>query len=289
MTKTYRTTKIQWTQYTWNPIRGCTPASEGCINCYAKRMAAWRFAALASNLDKDKEFKPRVIHEKIEEPLKWKKPRMVFVGSMGDIFHEDIPAKDIIHMFDIMQRCKTHTFQVLTKRPERMAEVLFGKEGDWYLGGGDYIKNVWMGVTAENQRMLDYRVHFLATHWAGIRYVSCEPLLEPLNMYDWLEIAKEKGTGKTVFSGWKPAIDWVIVGGETGSSARVCREDWISDIYNQCKDANVPFFFKQPGRKWIPTCIGDQPNQDCENCLGLDCTYGIKRWKERREWPNAAR
>lgn len=271
MTRTYRTTKIEWTQHTWNPIRGCTPVSEGCINCYAKRMAA-RFG--------DKEFKPTVHSERVSEPLKWKKPRMVFVCSMGDIFHEDISDHDLHDIFAVMAEAKKHTFQLLTKRPERMADFLtsgYFPDKFWHDYGKTYewpLPNVWMGVTAENQRWLDYRAHYLIKYWHGVKFVSCEPLLGAIDVKPYLTF-RETGNPReelldVKWAKYKSGIDWVIAGGETGPGARECQEPWIRSIYEQCQAARIPFFFKQGGSKFIHN----------------GAPYLIeKEWQEHREWP----
>lgn len=280
-----RTTKIGRTQSTWNPIRGCTPASEGCDHCYAKRMAL-RFG--------DKNFRPQTIPKRLDEPLKWRKPRMVFVGSMGDLFHEDISTGFIQSVFTIMANARQHIFQILTKRPNRMLKILTHWESTGLLlrsGFGCTLPNVWLGVIAENQQTADERIPLLLQTPAALRYVSCEPLFEPINLNDLPSIS---GIGRyldslscagIVGSEILGKLDWVIVGGETGPGARECREEWVSNICEQCQAADVPFFFKQAGARWkreySDWCFRCTPNpKDCVECRG---------WKLRREWPNAAK
>lgn len=268
MTITYRTTKIQWTATTWNPARGCTAISAGCLNCYAKRLAK-RFG--------DAEFTPTMIMERVTQPMKWRKPRMIFVCSMSDLFHDSIPDEFITEVYATMLKCPQHTFQVLTKRPERMRRFVNTFSG--MLDG--YPKNIWHGVTAENQVEADRRIPILLTTQCGIKFISAEPLLELIDIWQYLGGNRNPIGSKFMGRG----LDWVIVGGETGSQARECREEWIKRIFEQCLNANVPFFFKAPGRKWKPTCVGQDAGQDCMNCLGLDCTHGIKRWEQHRKWP----
>jgi protein gp37 len=301
-------TKIEWAQYTWSPIRGCTPVSAGCDNCYAEKMAK-RFNGKCDACNSsgrimlehpgcpqcngtgknDEYFKPAMIPERLEEPLHWKKPRMVFVGSMGDLFHDDITDSFILEVFEVMAKCKQHTFQILTKRPKRMKNFINkiryvpSRDSRDLTGALDYVPNVWLGVTAENQKAADERIPLLLQTPAALRFVSCEPLLENINPI-------LKGTDARIWTmGWKYIsnnIDWVIVGGETGPNARECHEKWVKEIYEQCEESKTPFFFKAPGHKWVPTCIGNDQGQDCDSCLGLNCTYGTQRWRERREWPN---
>ena len=229
------TTKIEWTNETWNPVTGCTKISTGCRNCYAERMAK-RLAGRYGYLPWPYEFDVTFHKEKESQPFRWKKPRMVFVCSMGDLFHEGIPGAYITNLFEIMAINKQHTFQVLTKRPRRMLDVLYGEEGFWYLGGGDFIPNVWLGVTAENQETADERIPLLLQATGFTKFASVEPMLEGvmLDGYLFQELAPQ-------------TLDWVICGGETGHGARPMKAEWAIDLHRQCKDAGVPFFFKKPG------------------------------------------
>lgn len=237
--------KIAWTDATWNFLRGCTHVSEGCRNCYAERLSHWlvQSGMPYEGLDIVKgtpegpkwtgkmEFAP----EMLEIPLNWKKPRKIFVNSMSDTFHPDIPAEIIINGFEVMAACRQHTFQVLTKRPERIGPVLYGEEGRWYLGGGDFLPNVWLGFSAEDQETFDARaLEMVKSGWPGIRWVSLEPLL-----------------GRTDISAFVYQLSWVVVGGESGPSAKPTHPDWVRSIRDCCVAAGVPFFFKQWG-EWGP-------------------------------------
>ena len=207
---------IEWTESTWNPVSGCTKVSAGCLNCYAERMAK-RLKAMGQERYKNG-FKVTLHPEALYEPYRWKKPRTVFVNSMSDLFHEEIPTEFIQDVFTVMNN-KRHTFQILTKRSGRLRELAPLLE---------WSENIWMGVTIENN---DYvaRADDLRAVSAAVRFLSLEPLLGP--MPD-LELN---------------GIDWVIVGGESGPGARVMLENWALDIKEKCKDKNVPFFFKQWG------------------------------------------
>ena len=212
--------KIEWTEHTWNPITGCTPISEGCRNCYARRMHS-RLQAMGQ--DKYKyDFNTIVVHLGVfNEPIRRKKPSMYFVCSMSDLFHKDVPPGDIKAIFNVMEQCKHHTFQVLTKRPERLRELML----KWYPQGVP--KNIWLGVTIENQDNID-RALYLDLD-ANARFISCEPLLGPIDFGGIL---------------WHH-IDWVIVGAESGPGARPMKEDWVRSIRDQCIVAEIPFFYKQ--------------------------------------------
>ncbi|WP_027127957.1 DUF5131 family protein [Fusobacterium perfoetens] len=209
--------RIEWTEETWNPITGCTPISEGCKNCYAKKMAK-RLKAMG-NKRYINGFVPTFHEEILELPLKWKKSRMVFVNSMSDIFHENIKDEEIEKIFKIMNLAKEHTFQVLTKRSKRMVEL--SKKLN-------FTDNIWMGVTVENKDSL-YRINDLLKIKCKIKFLSCEPLLEDL------EDVKLKG------------IDWVIVGGESGTKAREIKKEWVENLLKKCREENISFFFKQWG------------------------------------------
>lgn len=202
---------------TWNPVTGCTKISQGCKNCYAERMAK-RLVAMGSNRYLDG-FRVTLHPDLVDMPRKWRQPRVVFVNSMSDLFHDDIPLAYIKRVFATMQECPHHTFQVLTKRSERLAEL--ASELPWPA-------NVWMGVSVEDARVL-HRVHDLASVPAAVRFLSLEPLIGPLDTVPL--------TG----------IHWVIVGGESGPRARAMRKDWVTSIFRQCRAARVPFFFKQWG------------------------------------------
>jgi protein gp37 len=208
---------IEWTESTWNPLTGCTKVSPGCTHCYAERMAKRLQAMGQPNYARGFEL---AMHEHaLELPLRWKKPQVVFVNSMSDLFHEQVPEAFIQRVFDVMRRAHWHNFQVLTKRAARLEQM--SPAIDWPA-------NVWMGVSVETRKYA-FRIDHLRRTEAFTKFLSLEPLLGPLPDLD-LE-----------------GIDWVIVGGESGPQARPMRESWVVDIRNQCRDAAVPFFFKQWG------------------------------------------
>ena len=208
---------IEWTDSTWNPATGCTKISPGCKNCYAERMAKRLKAMGQPNYSNGFEL---ALHQHVLElPLRWKKPRTIFVNSMSDLFHEDIPLEFILRAFDVMNRAHWHRFQVLTKRSERLFEL--NSKLLW-------TSNIWMGVSVENQDF-SFRIDHLRKTKARVKFLSLEPLLAPIHQLD-LRV-----------------IDWVIVGGESGPNARPMDPSWVLDIRNQCLRANVPFFFLQLG------------------------------------------
>lgn len=208
---------IEWTETTWNPVTGCTKISHGCKHCYAERMAK-RLQAMG--LDKySAGFSVRTHESTLAQPLRWKKPRLVFVNSMSDLFHPDVPTTFIESVFGVMNRAERHTFQVLTKRPERVAEM--GSLLRW-------TSNIWMGTSIESERWL-WRLDALATTGASTKFLSLEPLLGPLSS---LPLA---------------GIDWVITGGESGPGARPMEADWVREIRDNCVRSDMPFFFKQWG------------------------------------------
>jgi len=209
--------KIEWTESTWNPVTGCTKISEGCRHCYAERLAK-RLHAM-KNPRYENGFKVTLHSDLIDLPLKWKKGRVIFVNSMSDLFHEDVPFNFIEAVFNTMARANHHVFQVLTKRSERMAKL--APELQWP-------DNVWMGVTVENQEAIN-RIYHLQETPAKVKFISAEPLIESLP-----DLPLQ-------------ALNWVIVGGESGPKARPIKQSWVTDIRNQCQQSKVPFFFKQWG------------------------------------------
>lgn len=211
--------KIEWTESTWNPITGCNKVSSGCKNCYAERMAL-RLQAMGQNNYKNG-FELTLHEHMLERPLQWKKPQMIFVNSMSDLFHEDVPLEYIRRVFDVMNRAHWHQFQVLTKRAERLEEL--SPLLNWS-------PNIWMGVSVETQKYT-FRIKHLQHSNAYIKFLSLEPLLGPLPD---LNLA---------------GIDWVIVGGESGPNARPVEQSWILEIRDQCLTTDTPFFFKQWGGK----------------------------------------
>lgn len=208
---------IEWTDSTWNPLTGCTKISPGCKHCYAERMAKRLQAMGQSNYVNG--FKLTSHEHVLEQPLSWKKPHMVFVNSMSDLFHEDVESDFIQKVFDVMRRAHWHTFQVLTKRSKHLLEM------DPHI---DWPSNVWMGVSVENSDYT-FRIDHLRQTRACTKFLSIEPLLGPLSSLSL------------------NYIDWVIVGGESGPGARPMKEEWVIEIRNQCQAASVPFFFKQWG------------------------------------------
>lgn len=279
-------TKIEWADYSWNPLRGCTRVSAGCHNCYAERMAH-RFSGPGQPYEGLTEMrngrpswtgKITLAEHKLTEPLRRKKPTRYFVNSMADLFHDGVPFEFIWQLFAVMARTPHHTYMILTKRPERMAEevnhmgsfidpkniplrvldAVLTRDRDnpipWPL------PNVYLGVSVEDQAAADERIpHLLATP-AAVRFVSCEPLLGPVDLSEGLrgferrEYVKESGE-----KSWYPAqaktLDWVIAGGESGPRARPAHPDWFRRLRDQCAEAGVPFFFKQWG-EWIGTGEG---------------------------------
>lgn len=208
---------IEWTEMTWNPVTGCSKVSAGCKYCYAERMAK-RLKAMGAVRYRNG-FKVTLQTDLLETPMKWREPRVVFVNSMSDLFHEDVPFEYIDKVFATMVKCPQHTFQILTKRSERLREV--ASQLPW-------APNIWMGVSVEDERVID-RINDLQHVPAHIRFLSCEPLIGPL---DHLPLEQ---------------IHWVIVGGESGPGARPMRQEWVKSIYKQCRNFKVPFFFKQWG------------------------------------------
>ncbi|TAK84811.1 MAG: phage Gp37/Gp68 family protein [Betaproteobacteria bacterium] len=208
---------IEWTEMTWNPVTGCTKISQGCKHCYAERMAR-RLEAMGSDRYRNG-FNVTLHPDLLDVPRRWRQARIVFVNSMSDLFHDEIPLAYIQRVFATMRDCPHHTFQVLTKRSERLAQL--APQLPWP-------RNVWMGVSVEDARVI-HRVADLQTVPAAVRFLSLEPLIGPL------EALPLEG------------IHWVIVGGESGPKARPVRKEWITSIFRQCRAARVPFFFKQWG------------------------------------------
>jgi protein gp37 len=212
-------TGIEWTEATWNPVTGCSKVSPGCAHCYAESISL-RFGWSRKPWLPDHATENVLLHwQRIEQPLHWRRPRMIFVNSMSDLFHELVPLDFIRGVFEVMTAAEKHTFQILTKRHERMAEL--APQLSWPA-------NVWMGVSIENRRWAE-RAAYLRKVPAAVRFISAEPLLGPL---DGLDLA---------------GIDWLIAGGESGHGHRPCRAEWLRDLRDACRQARVAFFFKQWG------------------------------------------
>lgn len=271
-------TKIEWADEVWNPVTGCTPVSAGCENCYARRVAnrlRGRFGYPA-----DDPFRVTVHPDRLEEPTRWRKPRRIFVCSMGDLFHEDVPPGAVASVVAVMMKCKRHTFIVLTKRPERMRAAM----ESWPLL--DPLPNVWFGVSVENQPAADERIPHLLKIPASVHMVSVEPMLGAVDLERVLwpglsnhrvdvlrggywnkagirwggasaDLGEPKG-GFTNHSDIPGRASWVICGGETGPGARPMSLEWSRSLRDQCQAAGVPFFFKSHGdaRGWKQESCG---------------------------------
>jgi len=269
-----RKSKIEWTDATWNPIRGCSRVSEGCRNCYAELMAA-RFSGPGQAYEGLAEMTPAgprwtgkivLVEKHLEDPLRWKKPRKIFVNSMSDLFHEDIPPSVIAKIFAVMAAAPEHTFQLLTKRPERMQDLLAWDEFPnivrqesvaftWDYDGDWPLPNVWLGVSCEDQRAADRRIPLLLKTPAEIRFVSAEPLLGKIDIFDSCcprPIQVPLGTTPPLGN-----LHWIIAGGESGRGARPIHPDWLRSLRDQCEYAGVPFFFKQWGEFGLRRTWGD--------------------------------
>ena len=282
-------TRIEWADTVWNPVTGCNKVSAGCANCYAERMS--KRLAGRYGYPKDEPFRVTLHPEKLDEPLKWKKPRRIFVNSMSDLFHEDVPDRFIIKVFETMANAQWfngHTFMVLTKRPERMKRIVEAIKDDLdeqaeleKLPNGMTrrkmtfhfpLQNIWLGVSVENQAAADERIPLLLQTSAAVRFISAEPLLGPVSLSQWL-----------LSPGWVPTynnpdnynceesaeptnenIQWVITGGESGPGARPVHPDWVRSLRDQCQAAEVPFFFKHWG-EWQTFYDRDMDDPDWRN------------------------
>lgn len=288
--------KIEWTDTTWNPVVGCARVSAGCEHCYAETMAA-RHVLMSQAQGRKSPYLPVVdverrrwnrkavfLPERLGDPLRWRKPRRVFVNSMSDLFHEDISFEQIAAVFGVMAAAPQHTFQVLTKRPARMLEFFrwLGNNGramiaeaahdqvpcfSWEesddFSGPWPLPNVHLGVSVEDQRAADERIPVLLECPAALRFLSVEPLLGAVDLWPSFSIVDSNGepSGPRCNADGSPAIGWVIVGGESGPGARPCKGDWIRSIVAQCGEAGVPVFVKQLGARWAQT-LSNTSNPD---------------------------
>lgn len=262
-------TKIEWASHTWNPTTGCSKVSVGCVNCYAERL--WpRLRAMGNNVFKDRNFNDVAYHpERLDQPLRWTKPRKIFVNSMSDLFHDDVPEKFIAKVFAIMDLARQHTYMVLTKRPERAHKLLNNEDFQFHIGwfqsqairefglpepkeiGPFPLKNVWIGVSVENQTTADERIPLLLQTPAVVRFISAEPLLGSIVLRrkagDEHEIIQSTLMGhlNEYSRPVERGIDWVICGTESGPNRRPAKVEWIRGLKDQCLSAGVPFFLKQ--------------------------------------------
>lgn len=269
-------TKIEWTDATWSPVTGCTKVSAGCKHCYAERLFPRVYGresvgSLATGDYRQRQFTDVRCHpERLDQPLRWKKPRRIFVNSMSDLFHEDVPDEFILQVFDVMRQslnghavalnrlAATHTFQILTKRAWRM-QYFMGRlvwDNGLRLGGegrpaGPMLKNVWLGVSVENQATADERMPLLLQTPAAVRFVSYEPALGSILFRRHIDVTRDGTVEGQIFVDHLSGIDWLIAGGESGPNARPSHPDWFRSVRDQCEAAGVSFFFKQWG-EWMP-------------------------------------
>lgn len=292
-------TKIEWATDTWNPITGCTKISEACQNCYAERMS--KRLAGRCGYPEGEPFRVTLHPDKLDQPMRWKKPRMIFVCSMGDLFHEDVPFEYISQVFDVMCSWRWpnkeaewsgdaslledpgHTFMVLTKRPERIPEWLSWLGLYWpgdspvninLEAEGHFGKHIWFGVTAENQARADERIPMLLQIPAAKRFVSVEPMLGPMDLEIWgqYEHPDNEGYGVDAIK----CLDWIICGGETGPGARPMHPDWVRSLRDQCQAAGVPFFFKSWG-DWAPGTWMADSESDMTITVNNDLYYDLEK------------
>jgi protein gp37 len=257
---------IEWTDATWNPVRGCTKISPGCTHCYAETFAE-RFRGVKGH-PYEQGFDLRLVPEKLAEPLKWSNPKTIFVNSMSDLFHKDVPDWYIEKVFRVMDLGNWHTYQVLTKRPERMRELLNGK-----LAFAARLPHVWWGTSVENKKHGLPRISILREVPAVTRFLSIEPLLEHLGT-----VALEE-------------IHWVIVGGESGAGVRPMKKEWVTSLRDQCQKGGVAFFFKQwggvrkseAGRELEGSTYNDVPAKSAANVapqrIRLGLIADVKKWE----------
>ena len=300
--------KIQWTDSVWNPVTGCTKVSEGCRNCYAERMA--KRLRGRCGYPEDDPFRVTLHSDRLEEPWRWRKRRRVFVCSMGDLFHKEVPSAYIARVWQVMRDvgggpdARGHTWIILTKRPARMRSWLAncgnGGGRGWITHNGDDptshggtgiivgdahrwpLPDVWLGVSAEDQATLDERVPLLLDTPAAVRFVSLEPLLEAVN----LDASIYRACRLPESEGW--GLDWVIVGGESGPCARTCDVAWIRSVVRQCRETGVPAFVKQLGSCSRKTFTPGLGVRDYDLALTDPKGSDPTEWPEDlriREWP----
>lgn len=279
---------IEWTEATWNPTTGCTKVSPGCKFCYAKHKAWPRLSKNRRSVYYGRKFEDVQVHpERLDQPLRWRKPRRIFVNSMSDLFHEDIQDEFIEEVFAVMALADRHIFQVLTKRPERMRDFLatehrwvtiegraqrmyYDRTGDdpsFWMSVKLPLPNVWLGVSVENQETADARIPILTRTPAAIRWLSCEPLLESIDLRPWIGMREQDILYRRRAYppyGFEP-LHWIVVGGESGKGARPMREQWALQIRDHSRYAGIPFFMKQ----------GSQANWP--------------HWKDFDRWPDELR
>lgn len=258
--------KIEWTEATWNVATGCTKVSDGCLHCYIERTPPFRMAHRGFDKEGIGGSTGVVLHdERLHQPFHWRKPRRIFVCSLADLFHDSVPDLFIAKVWATMARTPQHTYQVLTKRPARMRSLLsshdFTLAVEAVCGHRDWswpLPNVWAGVSAESQKWADIRIPHLLDTPAAVRWVSAEPLLEPIDFDRWLhhDVAVRTEVGARCYCGaWMNAdgdcptgrLGWVVCGGESGLGARLCDPDWLERIVADCEDASVPVLVKQLG------------------------------------------
>jgi len=276
--------QIEWTDATWNPLVGCDQISPGCAHCYAKEQHDRRHKAYIAGKAMPVQYAQpfevvQVRPDRLDQPLHWRKPRRVFVNSLSDLFHDDVPDDFVKSVFTVMAIAKRHTFQVLTKRPERMRRLVSSWRADdmydyWYSfddGAREVeawpLPNVWLGVSVENQRFVDERIPLLLQTPAAVRFISAEPLLGPIDL-SFVGQARVED----------PDLDWVIVGGESGPHARPFDLAWARSIVEQCKAAGVPVFMKQLGARPTGRCTA-------ECSFDHDMTFRDKKGGDPAEWP----
>ena len=267
-------TRIEWTEATWNPVTGCSKVSQGCKHCYAERdwarLSADPKTAYFGRAFTDVRFHP----ERLDQPFRWIKPRRIFVNSMADLFHEDVPDEFIDRVFAAMARSRWHTYQVLTKRaarmmaylgaPDRKGRILAASMGLGWAGMMDMpwpLPHVWLGVSVEDQATADARIPLLLQTPAAVRWISAEPLLGPIDLdSSAVDGLHALGCGHRNCECRNRGLDWVVAGGESGPLARQMHPAWVRYLRDECAAAGVPFLFKQWG-EWLPS----NQNQDRDN------------------------
>lgn len=323
-----RGSKIEWTDMVWNPTSGCSKVSAGCQNCYAERFA--RRLAGRCGYPANNPFQVTLHPKRLEEPLHWRKPKRVFVNSMGDLFHEAVDEKFIAKVFAIMDLAKQHTYCILTKRPGRAFQLLTDEDFQFHVGwfqsqavrefglpkpeqvGPWPLRNVWLGVSVENQEAADERIPLLLQTPAAVRFISAEPLLGPVDLELYLPYHNHPLKDEWHRNGYhirrlnigitEGTLDWIICGGETGPGARPMHPDWARILRDQAVTAGVPFFFKSWG-EWVPyrdngplppECSyvsydgqirpGDAEDLDTDACMGRVGKKRAGRLLDGRTW-----